>query len=294
MPNNLLAWLGIGLMRLLAFLPLRALRALGAGLGYLFYALARRRRQVVKVNLRLCFPEWDAPTLRQCAREVFVFFMQAWLDRAWLWHGSQRVLNKRLHLSGAGLPLLRSGKRCVLFVPHFVGLDAGGAALTLKTQREFISIYTPQKNAVVDRWLWQGRQRWGNTQLFQRKEGVRPLLSAIAKGKVLYLLPDMSFGVKGAVFVPFFGVPAATVPSLSRFASLAKASVLPVVARLTKQGYNVEVGEAWPNFPTPDLAQDTLRMNQMLEGYIKTMPAQYYWVHRRFKDRPPGAAAVYP
>ena len=126
-----------------------------------------------------------------------------------------------------------------------------------------------------------------------RNDGVKENVSALRSGEVLYLLPDMDFGPDGSVFVPFFGVPAATVPSIARFARLGRAKVISVVPRMTPQGYDVQVLPAWENFPTGDLEADTLRGNQLLETLVLQMPAQYFWVHKRFKSRPPGQASVY-
>jgi Kdo2-lipid IVA lauroyltransferase/acyltransferase len=122
---------------------------------------------------------------------------------------------------------------------------------------------------------------------------VREITQSLRAGEPLYLLPDMDFGDKGAEFVPFFGTLAATVPSLSRFARLGKAKVVPVITRLTPTGYDVQVLPAWQDFPSADAHADTARMNAELEGYIRSMPAQYYWVHKRFKTRPPGEAELY-
>jgi KDO2-lipid IV(A) lauroyltransferase len=95
------------------------------------------------------------------------------------------------------------------------------------------------------------------------------------------------------LFVPFFGVQTATVPSLSRFARLGRAQVLSVVTRMTASGYSTEIGPVWADFPSSDVQADTLRMNQVLESFIRTMPEQYYWVHKRFKTRPEGEPGVY-
>ena len=118
-------------------------------------------------------------------------------------------------------------------------------------------------------------------------------LAALRQGEPLYLLPDMNFGPHESVFVPFYGVPACTVPSLSRFARLGRAQVVPVVTRMTPQGYDVEVMPAWDDFPTTDATADTATMNLRLQAWIDTMPEQYYWVHKRFKDRPEGEPSVY-
>jgi KDO2-lipid IV(A) lauroyltransferase len=126
-----------------------------------------------------------------------------------------------------------------------------------------------------------------------RSEGVREIVSALRAGDVMYLLPDMNFGPEESIFVPFYGVQAATVPSLSRFARLGKAKVVPVITRLVPSGYEVRVLASWKDYPTRDVEADTALMNLRLQGYIDGMPEQYYWVHKRFKTRPPGEGGFY-
>ncbi len=283
---------GIWFMRLLGLLPLAWVRALGWLLGRVLYAVAVPRREVVLTNLRLCFPAWGDARRRQVARQHFVVFAQAWLDRGWLWHGSDQALRKRLILSGEP-GQLTGGAPVVLFAPHFVGLDAGWTALNQQLTRRFSTIYSHQTNRQVDEWMQQGRLRFGKPQLFDRFAGPKAVVSGLRAGDALYLLPDMNYGLQESVFVPFFGVPAATVTSLARFAKLGRARVVPVLTRMTPTGYDVCVMPAWGDVPSADVVMDTALMNQRLEGLIDTMPEQYYWVHKRFKDQPEGAPAVY-
>ena len=133
-----------------------------------------------------------------------------------------------------------------------------------------------------------GRSRFGAGRLIPRLDGVKPIVSILKAGGLLYLLPDMNFDPSESLFVPFFGVSAATVPSLSRFARLGRAKVVPVVTRMTAQGYEVQVLPAWKDYPSGDLEGDTTLMNHRLQDYIQTMANQYYWVHKRFKNRPNG------
>jgi KDO2-lipid IV(A) lauroyltransferase len=280
------------LLRLIALLPLSWLRAMGALLGWLLCRVVSSRRQVVLTNLALCFPGLTKVELSALTGRVFVRFAQAWLDRGWLWHGNADQVRARLKLIGE-VNELSGDSPTVIFAPHFVGLDAGWTALTQQLPRHFTTIYTDQSNPVSDAWILKGRKRFGSAQLFGRVEGVKTIVSSLRQGDPLYLLPDMNFGVHESLFVPFFGVPAATVPSLSRFTRLGRAKVVPVVTRMTPQGYEVQVLPAWERFPTDDLEADTVHMNQQLETYINTMPEQYYWVHKRFKDRPDGLPAVY-
>jgi len=279
-------------MRALAPLPLGWVRALGWLLGELLYGVVGPRRRVVQTNLRLCFPHLDALQVRALSRRVFVRFAQAWLDRAWLWHGSPDRVRARLKITGAVDELTGPGP-VVIFAPHFVGMDAGGTAFTQQLSLPITTIYTNQSNKVVDAWILQGRQRFGSIKLFSRADGIKAIVSSLRQGERLYLLPDMNFGPHESLFVPFYGISAATVPSLSRFARLGRAKVVPVLNRMTPQGYEVEVLPAWQNFPTDDLHADTALMNARLQSYIDTMPDQYYWLHKRFKDRPAGEPGVY-
>jgi KDO2-lipid IV(A) lauroyltransferase len=141
--------------------------------------------------------------------------------------------------------------------------------------------------------MLKGRRRFESARPFGRVDGVKPIISALRRGSPLYLLPDMNFGPEESIFVPFYGVPAATVPSLSRFARLARAKVVPVVARMTKTGYDITVMPAWVDYPTRDVEADTALMNRRLQDYIDQMPDQYYWVHKRFKSRPEGMPPLY-
>jgi KDO2-lipid IV(A) lauroyltransferase len=280
------------LMRSLTHLPLAWVRSLGTLLGWVLYALVVSRRHVVETNLRVCFPTLSDDALHQRTRQVFVCFAQAWLDRGWLWHAKPKVLHERLHLCGA-LEELAGNDPVVIFAPHFVGLDAGWTALTLQMPRQFTTIYTNQANPVMDAWFLKSRQRFGKARLFGRTDGVRSIVAALRAGDPLYLLPDMNFGPNESVFVPFYGISAATVPSLSRFAKLGHAKVVPVITRMTNRGYSVEIMPAWTNFPGESQDSDTAQMNRLLQSYIDRMPEQYYWVHKRFKDRPPGEPDLY-
>ena len=283
---------GVLLMRALAHLPLPVLRALGEGLGRLLFVLARRRRHVALTNLRLCFPEWSERQRIDVARRSFVLFTQSFIDRAWVWHAPDGVVRARIRLVGA-VDELRKPEAAVLFAPHFYGMDAGGAAIMQQAVRIGGSIYSPQSGAATDAWVRAGRERFGDVVLINRRDGIKPVIKSLREGRYLYLLPDMDLGPEESIFVPFFGVPAATVPSLPRLARLGRARVVPTVTRMTADGYEVQVDSAWQNYPGDDVEADTALMNQRLEAYIRTMPEQYYWVHKRFKTRPPGLPPVY-
>jgi KDO2-lipid IV(A) lauroyltransferase len=284
--------LGVGFMGVLAHLPLPLLRAMGWLIGQLLFVLALPRRRVALRNLELCYPEVSARQRRAWARETFVVFCQAWLDRSWLWSAPREVVLQRVQLEGA-LSELEGDTPTIIFAPHFYGMDAGGLALPLRTERAFTSIFSTHPNPAVDTWFREGRQRFGDVRMLNRADGVKPIISSLRKGGLLYLLSDMDFGPGESIFVPFYGVPTATVPSLSRFARLGRAKVVGMYTRLTPTGYVAQITPAWENFPSDDVQADTAAMNRHLQDYIDTMPGQYYWVHKRFKTRPEGEPSVY-
>lgn len=283
---------GVWLMRGLAVLPLPLLRALGWMLGQLLFVLAAPRRRVALRNLALCYPQASAAQRRTWARESFVRFCQAWLDRSWLWSAPREVVSARVRLEGA-LEELDGEAPTIVFAPHFYGMDAGGLALPLHTTRPFTSIFSTHPDPAIDAWFMTGRQRFGQVRMLNRADGVKPIISSLRQGGLLYLLPDMDFGPKESIFVPYFGVTTATVPSLSRFARLGRAKVLAMYTRMTPTGYVAHLTPAWSHFPTEDVLADTTRMNQELQSAIDTMVGQYYWVHKRFKTRPEGEKSVY-
>ena len=181
----------------------------------------------------------------------------------------------------------------ILFVPHFVGLDIGGARLGGEV--DMVSMYSAQKDRYLTELLTRGRSRFGAHKLVSRQEGIRAVISGMREGLPFYYLPDQDYGPRDALFVPFFGVQAATVPGLSRIAQLVGAKVLPCVTRMLAPGagYVLAIEPPWDNFPSADPLADTRRMNEYIERRAREMPAQYFWMHKRFKTRPPGEARFY-
>jgi KDO2-lipid IV(A) lauroyltransferase len=291
----MLSRLAVGLLWLLHWLPLPVLSRCGNALGSLSFHLGRRRRHIVLVNLRLCFPELSEAQRQQLARAHFRVLGRSMLERSLLWWASTERLSRLITVVGDDQlrTLVEAGRPVLMLTPHFVGLDAGGAAIAMRF--DCASIYAVQSNRVFDRLLLRGRQRFGDQLLLSRQEPVRSSVRAMKAGRPLYYLPDMDFGRRDSIFVPFFGVQTATVPGLSRLARLAGATVVPCLTRILPDaaGYLVTVGEPWQDFPSRDVEADTARMNAWIEEAIRSMPEQYYWVHRRFKTRPEGESRPY-
>ena len=278
---------------LLHFLPLNALSLVGRGFGMLVYAVARDRRRVANINLRLCFPEWSDKERAHVLRRHFQAFGRAVLERGILWWSSRERILRIVRIEGLEHWQAVAGKPVIWFTPHFVGLDMGGTRLA--ADYEAASMYSRQKNPVLDAILYHGRTRFVMPRLVSRQEGLRPLVRVMRAGLPFYYLPDMDFGERDSVFVPFFGIPTATITGLSRIARLAGAAIVPVVTRQlpSGRGYVLRFYPAWDDFPTDDLQADARRMNAFIEERVREMPEQYYWLHKRFKTRPPGEPSLY-
>ena len=285
--------IGLAIVWLLHLLPLAALAPLGRAVGLLLYPLARERRTVTLINLRLCFPEWSEAERKRVARRHFQSVARAFLEHGILWWSSKERLQKLVRVEGLEHWQAVAGKPVIWLAPHFVGLDMGGTRII--TEWKGVSVYSKQKNPVFDRVLLHGRTRFVTPVLFSRQDGIRPVVKAIRTGLPLYYLPDMDFGPRDALFVPFFSKPAATITGLTRMARLARAVVVPAVTRQLPggEGYELRFYPAWENYPTDDIEADTRRMNAFIEERVREMPEQYYWLHKRFKTRPPGEASPY-
>jgi KDO2-lipid IV(A) lauroyltransferase len=281
----------LGLLWLLHLLPLPALRALGALIGRLLYAFGRARRHVALTNLRLCFPQLSEGARAALARRHFIAFGRAFLDRTLLWWAPRSRLERLIRLKGAEHLRDAGGRPTILLAPHFVGLDAGGTMMTMAVP--LVSVYSNQKNPVFNAVLLAGRLRFNAPILLSRQEGMRRALKALKDGYPFYYLPDMDFGARDAIFAPFFGVPAATITGLSRLARATGARIVPVITRMTADGYEVELRSPWEGYPGESVEADTVRMNAFIEAEVRKMPEQYYWVHRRFKTRPQGEKKPY-
>ncbi len=283
----------IAFLRVLGRLPLPWVRAAGTGLGWLLWHVAVARRRIVQVNLRQCLPEWSEAQRKALAYRHFVAFGQSVMDRAWLWHAPEATVRQRLRWVG-DLGALQAPGPMVMFAPHFVGLDAGGMAVSLDVKGPVAFIFAAQSRPAVDAWVREGRERSGNVRPYFRHQGMRQILAGLKKGEPLHLSSDMDFGRGESIFVPFMGVEqAATVPSLSRLSKVVGARVVPVVTRLTPEGYDIEVHTPLADFPSADVVEDTARVNRLLADWVRSMPEQYYWVHKRFKTRPEGEAGFY-
>jgi KDO2-lipid IV(A) lauroyltransferase len=281
----------LGLLWLLHFLPVLVLAPLGSGLGMLLFALSAERRRVARTNLRLCFPDRDAAWRERVLRAHFRCFGRSVVEGSIAWFGSEARLRSVVRVEG--LEHLRNARErgFIGLVPHFCPLDLEGIRMTLEFRG--MAVYAHQKNRFFDEFLVRVRSRFNGARMVARQEGVKAIIRGMRDGYALQLSPDMDLGARDALFVPFFGVPAATVTALSRLARLTGAAVVPLVIRQEPGGYVIRIHPKWEDFPGADVEADTRRMNAFIEACVLEAPEQYLWLHKRFKTRPEGEARIY-
>ena len=284
--------IALALLWLLHWLPLPVLASLGRGLGRLLYRFGHARRRIALINLGLCFPGMSAQQKLALAKRHFEAFGRSFLERGLLWWASAERIRKIGRVVGReNLDAVYGKQPVILLVPHFVGLDMAWTRMSM--DYDMSGIYANQKNLLFNAALYKGRARFGNSLMLSRQDSTRKGVKAMKAGMPFFYLPDMDFGERDTIFVPFFGYPAATITGLSRLARIAGAVVIPVIAHMESDGYLIEIGAPWPDFPGATIEGDTRRMNAYIESEVVKMPEQYFWLHKRFKTRPPGEKNVY-
>ncbi len=292
-PRHWPTWFGVGLLRACTGLPYRAQLALGAGLGRLMYWALPSRRQIARINLTLCFPGLEQRERERMMKATFRSIGISVLESGLAWWGARERLEPLCHLSG--LEHLQAaqehGKGVILLSAHITCLEIGGRLLSF--HQPFQVMYKQQRNPLFERLLKRSRER--HYQRAVQRHDVRGMLKGLKQNLVCWYAPDQDFGSRNAVFVPFFGVPTATVTATSRFAALSGGAVVPFFPRRRADGsgYELTIQPALENFPSGDDAADTARINRLIEEQVRLAPEQYLWLHRRFRTRPPGEKNPY-
>lgn len=282
---------GIWLLSQISRLPYPMVKGFGLALGDTAWWLAKRRRTIALTNLRLCLPHLSDAQRVRIAREHFRYFMRSFVERFIFWCAPAERIRSLASFEGFELFEANREQPLILLAPHFCGLDAGG--LRLQVEAGFNSMYANQKSRALTEAMTRGRSRFHGSKMFSRNLGLRAPVRGIRDGVPFYFLPDMDLGPRDAVFVPFFGVNAATVTSVERLARLTGATVLPVVTTMTATGYLVKFYPPWQADTQASLESRARAMNEFIEARVLEMPAQYLWTHKRFKTRPAGEPGVY-
>lgn len=283
------SWAAIGFLRASLFLPVRVRAGIGGVLGRLYYYGNKKRRRIAAVNVALCFPDWSAERQAALVRAHFRAAALALFHMAVLWWGNERSLNRCL--SVLGLEHYRqaraAGHNVIVLHCHAVGLEA---SLMLSRYFPYVGFVKALKNPVLDFVMTRGRERFGG-RVFERAGGLRPLLRAVRAGVGASYVPDEDLGAKESVYAPFFGVPAATLPTLGRLAALTDAVVIPCFTRLLPRGgCELWLEPPLAPFPTGSAIGDATAMNAVIERAVLQMPEQYLWTMKRFKTSPNGVS----
>lgn len=285
-------WLGIGLLRLITLLPLSFNRWVGAGLGSLLGRFMAGRRRVARVNLRLCFPHFSDDQREQVLRAHFRALGAGVFEAAFAWFASDARVRRCAEIRGLEHldAVLDAGQGALLLTGHFTTLELG--ARILATARPFHAMYRPINNPLIDHYMRRWRaERSGLPAL--PKDDLKKLVKALRAGRPIWYAPDQTLGRQTGVFLPMFGVPTFTITATSRLAEMGRARVVPFFTRKEKGRYIVECLPALEGFPSGDDTADTLRIHQLIEAAVQQALPDYFWLHRRFKERPPGMPDPY-
>ena len=288
-------WLGLGVLWLVVQSPYAVLLGLGRALGAAMWLTAASRRQIAARNLELCFPELDAAARERLLRENFASSGIAFFEMAmsWWWPRARLARLARIegleHLQAAQ----REGQGVILMALHFTTLEIGAALLG---QRHTIDgMYREHKNPLFDYVQRRGRERHNLDSTAIERDDVRAMLKVLRAGRAIWYAPDQDYGRKQSIFVPLFGIEAATVTATTKFARLGRARVLPFTQQRLADGsgYRLTIHPPLADFPGESEEADCLRINQWVEQAVRACPEQYLWAHRRFKTRPAGAPKLY-
>ncbi len=293
-PRHWLAWLGVAVIWLIAHLPQAILPWLGRRLGGLMLRIPSARRRVAATNIKLCFPELDAAqraalvaaNLRDIG-SMMVEFALGWMA------SDRRIASLATRIEGLEhLEAARAqGKGVLLVGGHFSHLEL---CARLVSQRIRISGMYRRMDSTVFEWVvLRARLHYAATMF--DKDDIRGTVKYLRGGGTLWYAPDQDMRSKDTVFVPFFGVPAATITATHHLARMSGAVVIPFFHRRLPggEGYALRLAAPLEEFPGPDVLDDTARVNACIEQMVREAPEQYLWVHKRFKTRPPGQPAVY-
>lgn len=287
-------WLLIGFIWLLSLLPWAIQLRLGAAIGWLLYKLLGRRVEDTRVNLRLCFPDKTEREREDMVRDVFRNAGLTLFETANAWFRSPEYYRSRFALEG--LEHLQAaqaeGRSVLLLGAHYSMMDLGASMASLYFKVD--TVYRQQKNPVLEHMMTSRRMRYHYWAI--PHEDMRSLIRALKSQHIVWYTPDQDFGLRHAVFAPFFGIMASTITTPTRLARIDNSAVMLVHFHRIgdAEQYRMTLTPPLDNYPSGDEVTDATRVNATLEALIRRAPTQYMWYHRRFKTAPPGGKSPYP
>lgn len=295
MIKTVLNYLGLTTLGLLSILPYRLIVLIGYGLGYIAARIPSKRNRVVKINLRLCFPGFSASSIDAIANEHWKLLGRSIAERSLVWLGSANAISKMIALNSE--VDLGDRKPRILVNMHFTGIEGSIVISALAKERGWprtSGFFQRMKNSFFNERIFRWRNRFGGNAI-DRQGNLLPLIREIRRGNLIIIAPDLDLGLKDSVFVPFFGIQTNTITAVSRLASITGAEVCMMVTTLEadRSRYRCTISKPIQYFPSDDLVADTARLNGLYEAEIRQHIPEYYWVHKRFKNRPAGEANPY-
>jgi KDO2-lipid IV(A) lauroyltransferase len=291
-PRYWLSWLGLGMMRISIYLPIWLQLRLGKLQGWLMRQFMPSRVHIARRNIELCFPELDEVAKEKLVHENFHSMGMMMIETALSWWGSDKQIAQRVRYEGvAHLEAAKAqGKGIILLTGHFTNMEIGARFAVLKTP--FYVMYRQMKNKLFNQMMMNARGHHIEGAVMH--DDIRGTVRALRKGKTVWYAPDQDFGRKNSVYAKFFGINAATVPAVGRIVAMTGAAVVPFTPRREADGrYTLTFHPAWEPVEGLSDVEEAQRMNDWVEQEVKKAPAQYYWVHRRFKTQPDGRAQLY-
>ena len=284
-PKQWGSWLLLLLLRVVTLLPFTLQIRLGKALGQIGYRLLKRRAHIARTNLSLAFSERSNKEIERLVRQHFESLGSSFFEATLGWWGSKRQLQCKMDVEGLEHldQALQQGKGVVLFSAHFTTLDLSG--IMLATLRPIHAVYRPNENPVFDRTIRQGRERLLQSTI--PRDNIRQMIRLLKGNGVVWYAMDQNFGHKGSVYADFFGIPAATNTATSRLVKMTGATGIPFFAHRRDGRYRLQLLPA-VEMDGSDPQQETDHLNQLIEKAVCAAPAQYLWIHRRYKDRPDG------
>jgi len=285
----------VALIKLLSILPYRLLVAIGYSLGFLAARIPGERNRVVKTNLHLCFPELSDAAIDQLSKKHWRLLGRSLVEKSIIWCGSENQLSNMIEVKSE--VDLSARKPRILVNMHFTGIE-GSIILSALAKRNnwprtsgfFQRMKSPFFNQKIIEW----RNRFGGNSIDRQGNSIA-LIREIRKGSFIIIAPDIDLGLKDSIFTSFFGIDTNTITAVSRLANITGAEVCMMITALKpdESGYLCSISKPLSDFPSENPEADTARLNQIFEKEIRLRPAEYYWVHKRFKNRPNNEASPY-
>ena len=289
----------VALRRTLWILPHAIVRALGATMGFFFYALDGKHRRVAMTNLSQSFPTRTRVELRAIARQMFKHFGRLLFEILKFSTLSPQAMLRRVEFEGEDRARLAyaQGRGVLFFTGHFGFWELHAVVHGLQL-RPIGVLARALDNPLLNGLLEDVRGRTGNSVIY-RQGAVRRVLKTLAAGEGVAMLIDQHMHSADAIWVDFFERPAATTSTLAALALRTGAPVVPVFALPVPGGrYRMIYEHAVepPQGEGPDAIREfTQRCTDVLEMYVRRHPELWLWMHRRWRDAPvPEGRGMFP